>query len=189
MCPYNTNLLSVISGNEVCVYDLRSPKSPLYILNNKGGESAQGWSGAMWNKSGSYLLGCQIYGPSSKLSQCVVIWDGKDPKDDSLINSWPADKNTFLGASFSRYYGASWSYWQEDIYISTAKMNHKASKYSTYSDFSIVAVDASSNSVVSEMSIDMSPNAFCIASHPTRPLLALANSSMPGMLTTFKYNA
>ena len=185
LCPTSPNLMSMVSGLSVLIYDLRSSVKPLHTLSHQGGQNSRGWSGASWSKDGKYLLGCQVSGMRADQMECVV-WEKDNLSEDSPVASWPPSSNPHIGSSFSYYYGASWSPWQEGVFLTTARLNSTLTKkVSSY--YSVVAVDVTTNSVISELSTDLSYNTFCIASHPTRPSLAVANTSMPGMLATYKY--
>jgi len=185
LCPSSPHLMSLVSGLSVLVYDLRSAAKPLHQLTHQGGQNGKGWSGASWSKEGRYLLGCQVSGFRADQMECVV-WDKDKLGEDSPVITWPPTQNPHTGASFSYYYGASWSPWQEGVFLTTARINSTLNKkVSSY--FSVVAVDVTTNSVISELTEDLSYQTYCIASHPTRPSLVVANSSMPGMLSTYQY--
>jgi len=194
LCPTSPHLLSVVSGLSVLVYDLRAASKPLHRLSHQGENTSRGWSGASWSKEGGYLLGCQASGYRGDEMQAVV-WDTDKLEEDLPVVSWPPldPKSAWLksphsGTSFSYYYGASWSPWQEGVFLTTARINNKLNSNKKASSYwSVVAVDVNTNSVVSELTTDLSYQTYCIASHPTRPSLVVANTSMPGMMATFQY--
>jgi len=185
LCPSNQNLLSVVSGLDVLVYDLRSAGHPLHRLSHLGGSVSGGWSGAGWSPEGGYLLGSQLSG-TVKLhkSECVVWETSKLGSPDTPVLNWPATQTPHTGSSSSYYYGASWSPWQEGVFLTTARVNTNM-KVASY--HSVVAVDVTTNSVISELTQDLSYSTYCIASHPTRHQMVVANSTMPGMVATYQY--
>jgi len=187
LCPSSPHLMSLVSGLSVQVYDLRAAGKPLHQLAHRGGVLAKGWSGASWSKDGGYLLGCQVsgFGVSSNHKMECLVWDKHSLELDTPVISWPPTQTPHSGASFSYYYGASWSPWQEGVFITTARVNHNIKRISSY--YSVVAVDVTTNSVISELSTDLSYPTYCIASHPTRHRMVVANTNMPGMLATYQY--
>ena len=139
------------------------------------------------------MLGCQVSGIRGDQMEAVV-WDKEKLEGDLPVMSWPTvdTKSSWLkyphtGTSFSYYYGASWSPWQEGVFLTTARINNLKSNNKVSSYYSVVAVDVTTNSVVSELTTDLSYPTYCIASHPTRPSLVVANTNMPGMVATYQY--
>jgi len=188
LCPNRPHLMSFVSGLSVLVYDLRSTTKPLHTLSHQGGSSSKGWSGASWSTDGSYLMGCQASGHRGDQMEAVVWESGELGKDLPML-SWPSaeSKSPYDGTSFSYYYGANWCPWQDGVFLTTARINNKLSNKKVASYWTVVAVDVTTNSVVSELTRDLSYQTYCITSHPTKPILIVANTNMPGMMATYKY--
>ena len=70
------------------------------------------------------------------------------------------------------------------MFLTTARVNTNM-KVASY--HSVVAVDVTTNSVISELTQDLSYPTYCIASHPTRDQMVVANSTVPGMVATYQY--
>jgi len=120
-------------------------------------------------------------------SQRPAVWNSEGGSSESVVLEWPKTKvgaGNIVGAFYSRFYGASWCPWVEEIFLTTARRQ----SYVGHSSNSVVAIDASSGSVVADMTGDLCHSSYLIECHNTRPEVVVANSAGPGYLASFRFS-
>ena len=164
------------------INDIQAPGRPYY--------HTKGISGANWSPvTGKYFLTCPIktvnVKADAKQHHYPYIFDSSNFREPVQI--WPAKKGLYENASFSHYYGASWCPWQEGVFLTTAVYKYHLLRTDvTPSFYTVLAIDASSGAIVSEITADLDNSRYLIACHKTRNWVVVGNARGAGDLCVYE---
>jgi len=195
--PVNNNLISFCHKSTVKIFDMRNISQPVETINIDQIQApgrpylyTRGISGADWSPvTGKYFLACPIKTQNrkddAKQFHYPYIFDSSSFREPVQI--WPAKKSPYENASFSHYFGASWCPWQEGVFLTTAvyRYNYPRTE-ATPSYYTVVAIDASSGAIVSEITADLDNSRYLVGCHKTRNWVLVGNARGAGDLSIYQ---
>ena len=210
--PLNPNLISICLQSSIIIYDIRNTKAHADMIDFNKMQSAdsgimftRGIAGASWSPgTGSKFLTCPVRskvkkcmprkGISTPLAACITRRDNFPYIFDSSnfqapVQTWPtkAKGEKFDNASFSSNNGTSWCPWSEGVFFTTAVYDSfKQPRENVPSRFTVVAIDAASGEVVSELSEGLDNHNYVIECHKDRNWLVVGNARGPGELLVYR---
>ena len=204
--PLNSHLISICQQSEVKIYDMRSTKVHVDVINFdkiQPSESdrlfTRGIAGASWSPgSGSKFLACPVRSVMKKrlafglpLVSCSEkkqhfphIYEGcyRDP-----VQIWPGKGDMFEDASFSANSGRTWCPWTEGVFFTTAVFRStRNTRANIPSRYTVVAIDAASGEVLSEIWEGLDNLNYLIECHKERNWLVVGNARGAGDIVIYQ---
>merc|ERR1712129_121283 len=193
--PVNRNHMSICRESSVKIYYMRNVSQPLSTVEMQipGREHyhTKGISGANWSPgTGKYFLACPIKTPHNsdiaKQYHTPLIFNSSNLTEP--VRAWAPLKGLYENASFSHNFGASWCPWQEGVFFTTSVYRYNAPLFGNHvsSLYKVVAIDATSGAIVSEITEDLDNSRYLIECHKTRNWVVVGNARGAGDLLIYQ---